>query len=208
MRNTMIRLKNKLTHPFNGVRGLWYKHFNRWKFRFLGVELGFDSDIRNKVYLQIEEDETVSIGDHFALYSGDNLSPFCHNTYASICVYPHAHLSIGHHSGMSGGMIWATDSITIGNYVNIGGNCSIIDGDIHNLSWQQRRKDRQEVIPYNKAAIVIEDDVLIGANCNILKGVHIGARSIIGAGSVVTKDIPADCIAAGNPCRIIKSSVL
>jgi acetyltransferase-like isoleucine patch superfamily enzyme len=54
------------------------------------------------------------------------------------------------------------------------------------------------------APVTIEDDVWIGAQCIILKGVTIGARSIIGAGSVVTKDIPADCVAAGNPCRIIK----
>jgi acetyltransferase-like isoleucine patch superfamily enzyme len=50
---------------------------------------------------------------------------------------------------------------------------------------------------------VIEDDVLIGARCIILKGVSIGARSIIGAGSIVVKNIPEDCIAAGNPCVVI-----
>ena len=53
------------------------------------------------------------------------------------------------------------------------------------------------------APVTIEDDVWIGTNCIILKGVTIGARSVIGAGSVVTKNIPADCIAAGNPCRVI-----
>lgn len=53
--------------------------------------------------------------------------------------------------------------------------------------------------------IIIEDDVLIGTNCIVLKGVHIGARSIIGAGSIVTKDIPSDCIAAGNPAIVIKN---
>lgn len=54
------------------------------------------------------------------------------------------------------------------------------------------------------APVVIEDDVWVGAHCIILKGVTIGARSIIGAGSVVTKSIPADCVAAGNPCKVIK----
>ena len=53
--------------------------------------------------------------------------------------------------------------------------------------------------------IEIEDDVLIGTRCIILKGVTIGARSVIGSGSIVTKSIPSDCIAAGNPCKVIRS---
>ena len=52
--------------------------------------------------------------------------------------------------------------------------------------------------------IVIEDDVWIGAHSLILKGVHIGARSIIAAGSVVTSDIPSDSIAGGNPAKVIR----
>ena len=56
------------------------------------------------------------------------------------------------------------------------------------------------------APVVIEDDVWIGAHSIILKGVTIGARSVIGAVSVVTKSIPADCGAAGNPCKVIKSA--
>ena len=192
-------------HPFNGIKESWYRHFNRWKFRFLGVELGNHSDIKNKVYLQIGTHAKVTIGSHFVLYSGDNLSPLCHNECASITVHPHAQLTVGHHSGMSGGTLWVTENVIIGNYVNIGGNCSIMDGDLHNIDWQERRKDRQEAISYKTAPITIEDDVWIGANCTILKGVHIGARTIIGAGSVVVKDIPADCIASGNPCRVIKT---
>lgn len=54
------------------------------------------------------------------------------------------------------------------------------------------------------SSISIEDDVLIGTCSIILKGVTIGARSIIAAGSVVTKSIPADCIAGGNPCKVIR----
>ena len=52
--------------------------------------------------------------------------------------------------------------------------------------------------------IVIEDNVWLGAGSTVMKGVTIGRNSVIGAGSVVTKDIPADVIAAGNPCRIIR----
>lgn len=52
--------------------------------------------------------------------------------------------------------------------------------------------------------VVIEEDVLIGANSIILKGSRIGARSIIGAGSVVSGFVPSDCVAAGNPCKIIR----
>ncbi len=207
MSNYYLRIKNKLMHPFNGIKWKWYKHFNRWKFRFLGVDLGDACDIRNKVYLQMEEGSQMSIGSHFVLFSGDNLTPLCSNKIASICLYPHAKLTIGHHSGMSGGTIWVTKNISIGNYVNIGGNCCIIDGDLHSIDWKLRRNDRHEDIPYKKEDIVIDDDVWIGANCIILKGVHIGARSVIGAGSVVVHDIPSDCIASGNPCRVKKNLV-
>lgn len=54
------------------------------------------------------------------------------------------------------------------------------------------------------APIEIGDDVWIGGNAVILPGVKIGARSVIGAGSVVTKDIPADVVAAGTPCRVLR----
>lgn len=54
------------------------------------------------------------------------------------------------------------------------------------------------------ASVIIEGDVWIETHSIILKGVTIGARSIIGAGSVVTRSIPADCVAVGNPCRVIR----
>ena len=111
-------------------------------------------------------------------------------------------MNVGDNSGMSSSCIWCINSITIGNNVDIGANCVIIDNDAHSLDYRIRRIPSLDIA--NSAPIVIEDDVLIGTNSIILKGVRIGARSIIGAGSVVTKDIPSDCIAAGNPCRVIK----
>ena len=80
-----------------------------------------------------------------------------------------------------------------------------MDPDCHNINSLKRKDRATYAITSAKAPIVIEDDVLIGTRCIILKGVTIGARSVIGAGSVVTKSIPADSIAAGNPCKVIKS---
>lgn len=75
------------------------------------------------------------------------------------------------------------------------------DKDAHPMDFMVRRSSNEGT---KAAPIVIEDDVWIGAHSIILKGVTIGARSIIGAGSIVTKSVPADCVAAGNPCRVIK----
>ena len=78
----------------------------------------------------------------------------------------------------------------------------VTDTDAHPMDYMARRTSNEGT---KSAQIVIEDDVWVGAYSIILKGVTIGARSIIGAGSVVTKSIPADCVAAGNPCKVIKS---
>ncbi|MEY2481299.1 MAG: putative colanic acid biosynthesis acetyltransferase WcaF [Verrucomicrobiota bacterium] len=63
----------------------------------------------------------------------------------------------------------------------------------------------QPAMPLTTAKITIGPEAFIGARAFVLPGVTIGSRSVIGAGSVVTKDVPDDAIAAGNPCRLIKS---
>lgn len=120
---------------------------------------------------------------------------------------------LGDNSGISSACFWANTSITIGNHVKIGGDCLIMDTDAHNLDHLIRRSHDLTSEGYSvdgvsaaTVGIVIEDDVLIGTRCIILKGVTIGARSVIGSGSVVTKSIPSDSIAAGNPCRVIRTS--
>lgn len=88
--------------------------------------------------------------------------------------------------------------ITIGNHVKIGPNVQLYTPQ-HPIDAEERRKPLVTNYP-----ITINDDVWIGGNSTVLPGVTIGARTIIGAGSVVTKDIPSDCLAAGNPCKVIK----
>ena len=99
-------------------------------------------------------------------------------------------------------LIGGHDSVAIGDNVKIGACVLITDTDAHPMDYMARRTSNEGT---KSAPIVIEDDVWVGAYSIILKGVTIGARSIIGAGSVVTKSIPSDCVAAGNPCKVIKS---
>lgn len=115
--------------------------------------------------------------------------------------------------GMSQTAICAFDvTVKIAHHSLIGGGVKIYSTDFHSIDWKDRhdgiinpcsltndKKNRKS------AAVSIGHDCFIGAGSIILKGVTIGDRAVIGAGSVVTKDIPADCIAAGNPCRVIKS---
>ena len=116
--------------------------------------------------------------------------------------YPESKLIIGDNVGISGSSICASVGVTIGNNVLIGSGCLITDSDAHPLDWKDRRKDLFNKV--SRAPIVIGNDVFIGARCIILKGVTIGDRAIIGACSVVTKDVPQDSIVAGNPATIIK----
>ena len=100
-----------------------------------------------------------------------------------------------------------TYPIRIGRNVQIGPNCAF-----YPVGHPVRASERHFADPdsgegksiTNGSAIIIEDDVWLGGNVIVLPGVTIGARSTIGAGSVVTKSVPPDVFAAGNPCRVIK----
>jgi len=108
---------------------------------------------------------------------------------------PGSKVIIGEDCGFSGTVIGCFSSITIGNHVKCGANTLITDGDWHT---EDPRSSRPR-------PIVIGDNVWLGVNVTVMKGVTIGANSLIGAGSIVTKDIPANVIAAGNPCVVIRS---
>lgn len=99
-----------------------------------------------------------------------------------------------------------TYPIIIGSSVQVGPNCAFYAVG-HPLRAAERKfinaaGERRGVT--SGAPIVVEDDVWIGGSVVIVQGVTIGARSTIGAGSVVTRSIPPDVFAAGNPCRVIK----
>jgi maltose O-acetyltransferase len=100
-----------------------------------------------------------------------------------------------------------TYPIRIGAGVQIGPNCAFYPVG-HPIKSSERtiRNAHGERTGHvtSGAPIIVEDDVWIGGNVVVLPGVTIGARSMIGAGSVVTKSVPPDVFAAGNPCRVIR----
>lgn len=91
-----------------------------------------------------------------------------------------------------------TAEISIGDNTLIGPGTKIVTAS-HPLDAEKRRDWTVSGKP-----VRICEDVWIGAGAIILPGITVGARSVIGAGSVVTKDVPQDAVAAGNPCRVIR----
>jgi len=140
-------------------------------------------------------------GDGLALRSSVHSNPLGPNHPVILCTWQTgAVLEVGANFGMTGGTLCAAECIKIGNNVAVGANSTIIDTDFHPLDPAERRLHPAEA---HTAPIIIEDDVFIGMNCLILKGVRLGQGCVVGAGSVVTRDVPPKAIAAGNPARVV-----
>lgn len=178
---------------------------NRLKLSIYGINYGKHCTIHGKLSINMEHSSHICIGDNFYCSSGNNINPLCATDRGCFCVNDGASIVIGNNVAMSSTRIRAHKSVTIGDNVLIGGGCTILDSNSHSLNWKDRRDIKTDIAHKHDAGIKIEDDVLIGMNSMILKGVTIGARSVIGAGSVVTKSIPPDSIAAGNPAKAIKT---
>lgn len=130
-------------------------------------------------------------------------------------------VSIGNHSYIGGGLFISRSLIEIGDNVTIAWGGTFYDHDSHSLDFMKRRKDIDDELDdirhgrnfienkdwsvVNSKPIKICNDAWIGMNVIILKGVTIGEGAIVGAGSVVTKDVPAWTVVAGNPARVVKS---
>ncbi|KIA93822.1 hypothetical protein OC25_11190 [Pedobacter kyungheensis] len=188
------------TRIFNSVNWRW----GRFMMKVHGIAYGKNLIVQGVLDIQIGKDVNIIIGDSCTFKSGRGLNPLSRNIKGSISVEDKATLLIGNNCGFSSVCLWSHQSITIGNQVNIGADTIIMDSDAHSLSYFDRRNIENDLNHKVNKPIIIDNDVLIGTRCIILKGVHIGARSIIGSGSIVVNDIPEDCIAAGNPAKVIK----
>ena len=181
-----------------------YILYNRFKFRLKGIQFGTGMRVCNHLYLSLNGDNTVIIGNNFAFSSGSGFNPLARNIKGAIEMRKGARLSIGDNVGISSSCLWIYDNLTIESNTKIGADCIILDSDTHSLEYNLRININTDRSNAKKAGIYIGEGVLIGTRCIVLKGVSIGNHTIIGSGSVVTKSIPANCIAAGNPCKVIK----
>ncbi len=159
----------------------------RWKY--------VDSFIASNTKICYDYISDVIIGK--GVYISDYTTIFCTSLHKD---RPNSKLVIG-------------DRTYIGEYQNIrasggiiviGKNCRISQHISLIASNHKTELGKLKDWDTSKTGITIDDDVWIGANCVVLPGVHIHSGAIIGAGSVVTKDIPENAIAVGNPAHIIK----
>lgn len=201
MIDQLIKLQNAISRS-------WQQHWNVWRLRSMRPRVtcqGNPAEYRliGSLYLRVKQGGRLVLGRKLTVSSGVCWNPIARNIRTAMMVEPEATLTIGDNVGISSACLWAHQQITIGNNVKIGADSVLIDSDCHSLDCVVRRTDKD---PQHKACapIRIEDDVLIGARCIILKGVIIGARAVVGAGSVVTKSIPADETWAGNPAKCIR----
>ena len=170
--------------------------FNRTNAYLWSIQLGKRSIFCGKAIFHKAVGSKITIGHNCMFVSNPNSRnliginrPCIVNTQNSKSV-----IQIGNNSGFSGTVIGASVMITIGNNVNCGANTLIIDSD-----WHPDDPRSGEPQP-----VYIEDNVWLGANVVVLKGVSIGKGTVIGANSIVTKNIPAGVMAAGNPCKVIR----
>ena len=160
-----------------------------------GVSLGKNVSFYGRTYFYRRRFSTIKIGDKCGFRSLFHSNLIGINRPCSVSTLKAgAKIIIGYKCGFSGTVIGAAKSIIIGNNVRCGANTLITDNDWH---LDDPRSSKPE-------PVIIHDNVWLGEGVKILKGVGIGKNSVIGAGSVVTKSIPSNSIAAGNPCKVIK----
>ncbi len=175
------------------------------KLRFTGNGIRHGSyRIVGTPYINVAGGGRIVIGNNLGMNNGMMANQIGYNT-PCVLRAEGGSITIGNNVGMSQTVLIAKGAdISIGDNVKMGGGVKIYTTDFHCLDYMKRRDPSVDLKERKCEPVNIGDDCFIGAGVFVLKGVTIGPRTIIGAGSVVTKDIPADCIAAGNPCRVIK----
>ena len=172
---------------------------------YKNFSVGKNPQIWGKFFVTIFEPSlgSIKIGNNFRLISSNRRSLIANFFHTKLTIIGSGKINIGDNVSFNGVAITSMNKISIGNEAMLAPNVVITDTDFHKSSVIN---DRQELCdPDIKHSIEIGKNVWIGASTIILKGVSIGENSIVSAGSVVSKDIPANVIAAGNPACTVSN---
>ena len=190
---------------------LFYNFFKRYDEEFKNLIL------KEKIFSQLNADDSINVGPNAIVHnhgSKDNIRLGKGVIIDGILeCYTKGELIINDYTYIGRSRIFAAQKVEIGKGVLISDHVVIMDSDLHPLSAKKRFNDMRNwnkgVFPdvytnIESRPVILGDYVWVSANSVILKGVTIGEGSIIGAGSIVTKDIPPYTIVAGNPAKIIR----
>lgn len=186
----------------NHLRRLAALPYIRLRFALHGLPWGQDWRIFGMPIIQRHRRSAMSLGNRLELRSWYATNPLAPNHPVVLATWQAgAILTLGDGCGLTGAVVVAAQRVEIGQRVLLGANCTITDTDFHPLDPAARQRD---ILAGASAPIIIGDDVFVGMHSLILKGVTLGAGCVVGAGSVVTRDVPPGAIVAGNPARLVK----
>ncbi len=174
-----------------------------WKLRRKGVVLGAGNRFWGDPIVSLAARSEIRIGSCCVLCSrSDKTALGVNHPIVLRTLRSGAKLQIGDKVQMSGATVCCADQITIGDRVFFGANVVVSDTDFHALDpkWRNSCHDAEQA---RVQSVSIGNDVFIGMNAVILKGVECGTGAVIGAGSVVTKSVDEYMIVAGNPAQVI-----
>ena len=175
----------------------------RLQFAWHGVAWGRDWRIFGRPILQRHRGSQINVGDGLSLRSWPRSNPLAPTAPVVLSTRrADAELTIGDDCGFTGTTLVAADRVVIGDRVLVGGNASIVDFDFHPLTPEARAEN---INAGSAAPVVIEDDVFVGVDALILKGVTVGEGAVVGAGSVVTQDVSPRTVVAGNPATVVRT---
>lgn len=178
--------------------------FTRLMMAVTGVKHGKKLRLKGNAFIYNKKGASLTIGNNVTVNSSF-LSNMMGLYQRSIIMTRKAgaKIEIGDNVGLSGVTVYARKGITIGENTLIGGNTKIFDNDFHPLEAQSRNENVEEEIAVKE--VVIGKNCFIGCNAIILKGTHLGDGCVVGAGSVVSGEFPANSVIAGNPAKVIKT---
>lgn len=174
--------------------------WNKAVFKYKKVKYGNKLRLNGRVHIHGAKGR-ISIGDDCIITSDGDYNPTA-GSVTHLVAGPKGELIIGNNVGMSNVNITAVSSVKIEDNVILGAGVKIWDTDFHSIIFENRMVSDSE---YTKTApIWIQEGVFVGAETIILKGVTIGEKAVIGAGSVVSKSISPNEIWCGNPAHFIR----